>query len=170
MEIRSVGIVSDTHGELFPDVARAFLEARVDLILHAGDIGGDHVLRRLREIAPVIAVAGNGDEPDYHRHPWDLRLHLGSRRIFLCHWYDNYGRIHPRYAQVLRDWKPHVLVYGHTHLALRERRGGTLFLNPGYAGAPEPSRRRSVATLDIASLSATLHPLADAEEPQQDPE
>ena len=60
--------------------------AGVDLILHAGDIGAETVLSALDEIAPVVAVAGNGDESLYHRYPWSLRLHLGERRIFLCHW------------------------------------------------------------------------------------
>ena len=159
MGIHSVGIVSDTHGALAPDVSNALLEARVDLILHAGDIGGDHVLDELRRVAPVVAVAGNGDERDYHRYPWDLRLHLGARRILLCHWYDNFGRIHPRYERIVADWKPDVLVYGHTHRAVRERRGDVLFLNPGYAGAPEPSRARSVATLRLDSLEARILPL-----------
>jgi predicted phosphodiesterase len=31
------------------------------VILHAGDIGGHHVLQELGEIAPVIPVRGNED-------------------------------------------------------------------------------------------------------------
>lgn len=159
MEIRRVGIVSDTHGALLPDVVGALERAHVQLILHAGDIGALEVVRDLERIAPVVAVSGNGDEPLYHRFPWDQRLRVAGRRIFLCHWYDNYGRIHPRYAEIVREWEPHVLVYGHTHEVVNERRGPTLFLNPGYAGPPEPSRQRSLATLDLASLEARIERL-----------
>jgi hypothetical protein len=157
--IERVGIVSDTHGSLLPDVVRAFESARVGLILHAGDIGSERVLADLERVAPVVAVAGNGDEPLYHRLPWDLCLTIEGRRILLCHWYDNFGRIHPRYARIVDEWRPDALVYGHTHQAVRERRGGTLFLNPGYAGHPEPSRVRSVATLELATLEARILPL-----------
>ncbi len=156
MRIRKLGLISDTHGCLLADVIESLRDSQVDLILHAGDIGGSHVLEQLDEIAPVVAVAGNGDPEMYHELPWDLRLTLGSRRVFLCHWYDNYGRIHPDYRRVVEEWSPDVLVYGHTHTALIERRDHTLFLNPGYAGPPEPSRERSLATLDLATLDARL--------------
>jgi len=156
LQVRKIGLVADTHGPLMDDALAALGCAQVDMILHAGDIGGPEVLEQLEELAPVVAVAGNGDEPMFHTLPWDLRLFLGDRRVFLCHWYDNYGRIHPEYRRVVDEWAPHVLVYGHTHRAQLERRGETLFLNPGYAGAPEPSRKRSVGTLDLATLDARI--------------
>jgi putative phosphoesterase len=154
--IERVGIVADTHGSLLPDVTRALESAGVGLILHAGDIGSERVLAALEQVAPVVAVSGNGDEPLYHRFPWDLCLTLEGRRVLLCHWYDNFGRIHPRYARIVSEWRPDALVYGHTHQALRERRGETLFLNPGYAGPPEPSRTRSIATLELETLEARI--------------
>jgi len=157
---RTLGVVSDTHGIVLPDVLEAFRRERVDLILHAGDIGSEQVVHDLERIATVVAVAGNGDEPLYHRYPWDLRLYIGQRRILLCHWYDNFGRIHMGYARTLEDWVPDVLVFGHTHVAGVERRGETLFVNPGYGGPPELSRDRSVALLDLDALTARIVPLA----------
>lgn len=159
MAIERIGILADTHGSLEADVVAELGAARPDLILHAGDIGTESVLDRLRRIAPVVAVCGNGDESLQHRYPWDLQLHLGARRVLLCHWWDNYGRIHPRYARIVDEWRPHALVYGHTHIAVNEARGETLHLNPGYAGHREPSRRRSVAILDLASLRAEIRTL-----------
>jgi len=156
MRVRKLGIVADTHGELRADALSTLRSAGVDLILHAGDIGHESVLSTLEQVAPVIAVAGNGDQPLFHRYPWDMRLWLGQRRIFLCHWYDNYGRVHPGYQRTVADWAPDVLVYGHTHQALLQQRGSTLFFNPGYAGPPEPSRTRSVGTLDLTTLDARI--------------
>lgn len=161
MSVRRLGLLADTHGVLLPDTEQVFESERVDLILHAGDIGEEHVLRALEKLAPVVAVAGNGDERISHRFPWDLKLRVGGRRVFLCHWYDNFGRIHPGYARVAREWNPDLLVHGHTHRAEVERRGATLFVNPGYSGAAEPSRRRSVAVVDLDSLDARIHPLSD---------
>lgn len=57
-----IGIIADTHGVLHPRVQDVF--AGVDHILHAGDVGGAHILDALRAIAPVTAVAGNNDDAD----------------------------------------------------------------------------------------------------------
>jgi putative phosphoesterase len=56
-----LGLISDTHGLVRPDVASVF--AGVDLILHAGDVGGEDVLFELASVAPVEAVRGNVDPP-----------------------------------------------------------------------------------------------------------
>jgi putative phosphoesterase len=55
-----LGVISDTHGLLRPEVLAAF--KGVGLILHAGDIGNIEVLDGLRTIAPVVAVRGNNDQ------------------------------------------------------------------------------------------------------------
>ena len=55
----TVGVVSDTHGLVRPEAIEALRGS--DVILHAGDIGGNHVLQELGEIAPVISVRGNVD-------------------------------------------------------------------------------------------------------------
>ena len=62
-----VGIISDTHGLLRPEALSAL--QGVELIIHAGDVGGPEVLRRLKEIAPVFAVRGNVDTQ-----PWAKEL------------------------------------------------------------------------------------------------
>ena len=54
-----LGIISDTHGLLRPEVFEVFRE--VDQILHAGDIGPPEILEELEAIAPVLAVFGNTD-------------------------------------------------------------------------------------------------------------
>src|SRR5215207_9794683 len=54
-----LGLISDTHGMMRPEALRAL--SGVDLILHAGDVGGPGVLDALRGIAPVYAVRGNVD-------------------------------------------------------------------------------------------------------------
>src|SRR6266498_3928275 len=54
-----VGVISDTHGLVRPEARRAL--RGVDLIIHAGDVGGRAVLDVLGGIARVIAVRGNND-------------------------------------------------------------------------------------------------------------
>jgi predicted phosphodiesterase len=58
-----LGLISDTHGLIRPGVHSAL--TGVELILHAGDVGGTAILDELRLIAPVRAVFGNTDPPDH---------------------------------------------------------------------------------------------------------
>lgn len=154
-----LGVVADTHGELADDVLRAL--GAPDLILHAGDIGDDALLDRLRRLAPVVAVVGNGDPDLTHRYPWEQRIEIGEARILLCHWYDNFGQIHPQVARELAEWQPHALVYGHTHRTVNERVDECLHFNPGYAGPRSPSRPRSVGHLEIQGtrIEGRIQPL-----------
>lgn len=55
-----VGIISDTHDLLRPEVLEA-LEG-CEVILHGGDISSRQILDRLEQIAPVKAVRGNNDK------------------------------------------------------------------------------------------------------------
>ena len=57
-----IGVLSDTHGLLDKRVFEHFKD--VDEIWHAGDIGSEDVLRRLREFKPTRAVYGNMDSGD----------------------------------------------------------------------------------------------------------
>jgi len=54
-----IGVVSDTHGLLRPEVAPAL--RGVERILHLGDVGDSFILKALEKIAPVHAVRGNVD-------------------------------------------------------------------------------------------------------------
>jgi predicted phosphodiesterase len=49
-----LGVISDTHGLLRPEVFEVF--AQVDHILHAGDVGPPDLLTELEAVARVSAV------------------------------------------------------------------------------------------------------------------
>ena len=134
--VRTIGVISDTHGLLRPEAIEALRE--VELIIHAGDIGKAEVLKRLREIAPVCAVRGNIDDGRWAR---ELRqeeiARIGSTAIHVVH---DLGRMNiDPFAGGIR-----VVVYGHSHRPSVEERQGVLFLNPGSAG---PKRFRLAVTL-----------------------
>jgi putative phosphoesterase len=124
-----VGVISDTHGLLREEV-RAALQG-VDLIIHAGDIGGEEVLEALRRIAPVVAVRGNMD-----RGEWALKLPesevvaIDETLLYVIHDATRLG-LEPGRAGF------GAVISGHTHRPAVVRRRGVLFVNPGSAG---PSR------------------------------
>ncbi len=144
----TLGVVADSHGHLCDDTLRAM--QGVELILHAGDVGGPAVLERLSAIAPVLVAVGNGDPDLANQLPWEQRVEIDEHRILLCHWYDNFGQIHPKVARELEAFRPHVLVYGHTHEAVNEPHDGRLHFNPGYSGPPGLGRPRSVGRLHLS--------------------
>jgi uncharacterized protein len=136
-----IGVISDTHGLLRPEVARAF--DGVELILHAGDIGNPEVLKELGSIARVIAVRGNNDKGLWAKAIRETEIvRIGRVGIYMLH---NLKEI----ADDPADRNCQVVISGHSHQPLIERRDGVLFLNPGSAG---PRRFRlpiTVARLTI---------------------
>jgi putative phosphoesterase len=141
---RQIGLISDTHGLLRPDVHEAL--AGVDLILHAGDVGGDEILQELTIIAPVRAVAGNCDDPTALHIPLSLDIAIDHVNVHVSHGHE-LGV--PRPAQLFEKYAADVIVYGHTHRQLVERRGERLAINPGAAGPRRFDLRPSVARLTI---------------------
>jgi putative phosphoesterase len=143
--VRTLGIISDTHGLLRPE-ALAALEG-VDRILHAGDIGGPEVLEALGRIAPVIAVRGNND-----RDAWALdipdtaRVREGAHEILVLHDLATLA-LDPRASGLA------AVITGHSHKPSHEVRDGVLYLNPGSAG---PRRFKLPIALARLRVGATL--------------
>jgi putative phosphoesterase len=140
-----IGLISDTHGLLRPDVHRAL--AGVSRILHAGDVCGDDILDELELIAPVQAVHANCDEAGDPRLPERLDLVIGGLRVHVSHGHE-LGR--PGGATIAAAYDADVCVYGHTHRQLIERVGERLVINPGAAGPRRFDLAPSVAVLTIA--------------------
>jgi len=140
-----VGLISDTHGLMRPEIAQIF--AGVDLIVHAGDVGGRGVLDALRQIAPTEAVYGNVDDPNDPSLARERTVPIGELTLHVSHGHE-LGR--PTADLVLARYPGDVLVFGHTHRAVVERQAGRLVVNPGAAGPRRFDVTPSVARLTVA--------------------
>ena len=136
-----IGIISDTHDLLRPEVINALQGC--GCILHGGDISSQKVLDQLEEIAPVKAVRGNNDK-DWAEHlPVFLDFELAGLRIYMTH----------KKKDLPGDLTPYDLViYGHSHQyasAWQDYAGKhrTLLLNPGSCGP-----RRFIQPITMAIL------------------
>lgn len=126
-----IGVVSDTHGLLRPEVAPAL--KGVERILHLGDVGKPSILEELAQIAPVTAIRGNVDREG-------ACSKLPETDVVLIQ--DSNGRGH--YLYMLHDLKTlHLdpaaakfaaVLSGHTHVPNFHRKKGVLYLNPGSCG------------------------------------
>ena len=150
-----IGLISDTHGQLRPSVHSAL--AGVDLILHAGDVGGDDILLELAIIAPVKAVYGNTDDINDPNLTSELALTAGGLSIHVSHGHEVGS---PTAQRLLAKYKQDIVVYGHTHRQLVSRIGNQLLVNPGAAGQQRFKLLPSLARLTIENGYADVEIVA----------
>ena len=150
-----VGIVSDTHGLLRPEVAPAL--AGVERILHLGDVGRPAILEELSKIAPVTAIRGNVDREGPCRKLPETDVVLlqdergGSHYVYMLH---DLKALHldpaaGKFAAVLS---------GHTHVPNFHTQKGVLYFNPGSCG---PRRFELPVTVGLLTVSAKGELAAD---------
>jgi putative phosphoesterase len=148
-----LGVISDTHGMLRPQVFEAFRE--VDHILHGGDIGAWDLIVELQALAPVTAVYGNTDGFDIRsRVPQVAEVELDGFPIVVTHG-DQFGSPTPA---TLHDAFPNadIIIFGHSHRPLLELVDKTVtVMNPGGAGA---SRFGIAPSVGILELEAGIPP------------
>ena len=138
-----IGVLSDTHGLLRPEVLPAL--SGVKHILHAGDIGSQQILDDLRSIAPVTAIRGNTDtHGPCALLPATEMIELAGRFFYLVH---DIARldINPSAAGV------DCVIFGHSHKPSFEERQGLFYLNPGSCG---PRRFNLPITLALLEIDA----------------
>jgi hypothetical protein len=140
-ETYTVGVLSDTHGLLRSSVTETF--QGVDLILHAGDVGGGEVIAALERIAPVVAVQGNMDGHwASDRLPAFEMVSVGGVMMLILH------------DLLTLDMDPEaagvgVVISGHTHQPRVDTKGDVLYLNPGSVGPRRFDYPISAALLEI---------------------
>ncbi|MGL4465033.1 MAG: metallophosphoesterase [Planctomycetia bacterium] len=153
-----LGIVSDSHDHL-THLERAlarFEKEKVDAVLHPGDFVAPFAAKLLvaRWTGPLFVVFGNNDGerkglakvlPTVQDGP--LLVELGGRRISMDHY--------PPDAEHRPIADCDVVLFGHTHQTLVERKDGVLHLNPGeccgwVTGKP------TAALLDTVSLKVEI--------------
>ena len=150
-----LGIISDTHGLLRPEVFDVFKE--VDHILHAGDVGPADILTELEALAPVTAVYGNTDGWDLRaRLPQVASIRLDGFDIVVTHG-DQLGSPTPEKLNVAFP-DAEIIVYGHTHRPLLTTVDVVVtVMNPGGAG---PKRFDLPPSVGIMELEAGIPPRA----------
>lgn len=140
-----IGIISDTHGLLRPEVLEALKGC--DVILHGGDINRQDIIDQLEEIAPVYVVRGNNDK-DWAEHiPMFLDFELAGLRVYMTH----------KKKDLPDDLSSYDLViFGHSHKYEESRQGGTILLNPGSCGPRRFHQAITMATAEISENGLTI--------------
>jgi putative phosphoesterase len=145
-----IGVVSDTHGLLRPEVIPAL--GRVEHILHLGDVGDFTILKSLEKVAPVTAIRGNVDRTGKCSNLPETEVVLfGGHYLYMMH---DVQTIHLDPAAA----KFSVVLFGHSHKPEIRRHKGVLYFNPGSCG---PRRFSLPVTIGKLSVIEGAPPAAE---------
>jgi putative phosphoesterase len=146
-----IAVIADTH---MPRGSRRLPErcveaiAEAEVLIHVGDLVARSVLEELEGLCPEVhAVHGNVDEPALRRDlPETLELEVGRWTVAAIH---DAGPARRRLERLrARFPQAHAVLFGHSHMPLREDRDGFQIFNPG-----SPTERRRAPRPSMGILS-----------------
>lgn len=135
---KKVGIISDTHGLLRPEVIELLKDC--DCILHAGDVDRPEILDQLRYLGNLYAVRGNNDGDWARNLSVTLRFKIEGIEFFMTHNKKNVA------------WElgnSQIVIFGHSHHFFEEQIDGRLWLNPGSCGRSRFGGEVTMAVMTI---------------------
>ncbi|WP_143305348.1 metallophosphoesterase family protein [Chitinophaga vietnamensis] len=133
--MKTIGLMSDTHSYLHPQVRTYFKE--VDEIWHAGDIGDVRLADELEAFKPFRAVWGNIDGADIRiRYPETQGFTLEGVRVMMTHIGGYPGKYAPGIKEQLQQDPPQLFICGHSHIlkVMPDPALQLLHMNPGACG------------------------------------
>ena len=169
---KTIGLLADTHsmkndGSDLPDgVLRAFSKAKVDVIVHLGDVGKKGIIPRLEEVAPVLVPVGANKgyvpagQPDgdpvkvlatsagdvglwFNLAQPDKKITISDDDIAFAG--DPFDKLmHRRFKQQVS-----AVAFAGTHRPMAIEREGVLFVNPGSPTLPMPGTPPAVAVIKV---------------------
>ena len=130
-------VVSDTHGYHGYLEKVLAVETDVEHLIHLGDSeGGEEEIRKIAD-CPITMVKGNMD--GMSALPERKLLTLGEHRILMVHGHHhNPGKSRDLLFQEGLRARANVVLFGHTHQPLLEKRKGVALMNPGSISFPRP--------------------------------
>ncbi|MFO7873666.1 MAG: metallophosphoesterase family protein [Bacteroidales bacterium] len=133
--MRQIGLISDTHSYLHPDLPEIFRDC--DEIWHAGDFGGLHVAEALQAIKPLRGVYGNIDDQEVRaKFPRMLRFRCEDCDVLMTHIGGYPGRYERNIREMMKVEPPDIFISGHSHIlkVMPDKKNDLLHINPGAAG------------------------------------
>lgn len=131
-----IGVISDTHiPDRAEDLPREILEEfkKVDMIIHAGDLVNLSVLDKLKSICRnVKAVWGNMDPEEVKEKLAEKEIiTVGKYKIGIMHGYGAPHKLISLLFSIFKEDNVNVIIFGHSHYSVNEKKNDILFFNPG---------------------------------------
>ena len=139
---KRIGIISDTHNLLRPEVLEILKGC--DCILHAGDVTKESLLDQIRFLGNLYVVRGNNDGDWARGIAKVLTFQIEGVSFVMAHeWRHLIGQTEGT----------NVAVFGHTHKYFAEQAGHLLWLNPGSCGRSRFGQEPTMAVLSVDNKS-----------------
>lgn len=134
-----IGVVSDSHGDLYSLDRALSLMGDLDMIIHLGDHYKDIIKLNEKYKKLIEYVAGNNDYSG--QAVFEKTITAEGVKIFMTHGH-RYGVYYDlsRLGFRAQEEKADVVLYGHTHVQSREDYKGIMYLNPGSTSLPRDRR------------------------------
>lgn len=150
-----VAVLSDTHlREVTRDLEELYTGflAAADLIIHAGDVVCDEVVRFLQRM-PFHGVYGNMDPPEVREMlPSHKVVEINKVRIGITH---GSGAPEGLEERILADFDGvDLIVYGHSHRPVDRVLRGVRFFNPGTASGQARYGSNTIGLLEFGESVA----------------
>lgn len=155
----NIGIMSDTHDNIpkIKDAVKIFNERKTGLVIHAGDYIAPFAIAPLDDLkCQYIGVFGNNDGEKLGLNkrsqskiivaPYSVEF--GGKKILVLH---EPGEL----AALIKSQTYDIIIYGHTHEPVIEKRDRTLVINPGECGG-WLTGRSTIVLADLDRVTAEL--------------
>ena len=136
--MEKIGIISDTHGLLRPEVKEILKDCKY--IFHGGDVDRPELLDELRTMGFLYVVRGNNDGYWAQNLCRSLKFTVKGVRFFM---------VHDRKDVAWELGDTQVVIYGHSHKYSCQEIGGRLWLNPGSCGYSRFGGEVSMAVMTV---------------------
>lgn len=149
--MKRIGLISDTHSYLHPDVKRFFKDC--DEIWHAGDIGNTVLSDTLKNFKPLRAVYGNIDGKELRlEFPLHQRFECEGLDVWITHIGGYPGRYHKDIRHDLEKNPPGLFICGHSHIlkVIYDKKNQLLHMNPGAAGKHGFHQKKTLLRFEIS--------------------
>ena len=131
-----IGVIADTHiPDRADDIPKEVLDnfKNVDMIIHVGDLVDLSVLDKLKAVCPnVKAVCGNMDSYEVRKKlPQKVIIEIANHKIAVTHGWGPPNRLIDMVTREFKDDNVDLIIFGHSHTALNEKKNNIVYFNPG---------------------------------------
>ncbi|MBR3807524.1 MAG: metallophosphoesterase [Lachnospiraceae bacterium] len=142
-------IVSDTHRNEDNLIDALTQEKNLDLLIHCGDVEGAEYEIEHYAGCNTVFVAGNNDF--FSRLPRELELTVEDYKVWVTHGHNYYVNTNPEFIRKeARLRSADIVIYGHTHRPVIEKKDDLIVINPGSLTYPrQEGRRPSYVVLEV---------------------
>ncbi len=149
--MKSILLLSDTHGYLDPKIEKYILQA--DEIWHAGDIGSVELADQISAQKPLRAVYGNIDDAKLRRmFPLNQVFECEGLKVYMTHIGGYPGKYPERIRKMIESEKPGLFICGHSHIlkVMYDKHYQLVHMNPGAAGKHGFHQKKTLIRFSIA--------------------